>query len=371
MKIGFDAKRIFHNRTGLGNYSRDIIRIMNLYYPNNKYFLYNPQKSKEGLFVPNETNVHEITPNKLFDQLFQNFWRQINIVNDITTNKIDLYHGLSGEIPLNVKNINIPVVVTIHDLIFLRFPQFYSFFDRKIHKLKAYHACRNADIVIAVSKQTKNDILNYFKIPEEKVKVIYQGCQDIFKRKKPKEEIDRIKKKYGLPNDYILNVGTIEERKNILAAVKAIKDIDIHLAIVGRETLYTKKVRKYIERNNMTKKVSFINNISNNELAAIYQGALLFIYPSLFEGFGIPIIEAMYSGIPVITSKGGCFNEAGGENCIYINPIDIVEIRESIKNVLQNQQLREAMIKKGKDYVLKFSDKNIASQYKNLYQSLI
>ncbi|PWD99426.1 glycosyltransferase family 4 protein [Marinilabilia rubra] len=371
MNIGFDAKRIFHNRTGLGNYGRDITRIMSEYFPENSYFLYNPKPSASKLFTPNGVNVFEISPRKPLSRFFYNFWRQYGVGKELIRDKIDLFHGLSGEIPIKRKGSNIPVIVTVHDLIFLRFPQFYSFFDRKIHQLKHRHACRNADMVVAVSEQTKRDVVKFFGVPEEKVKVIYQGCQDVFKQAYEKEEIERTRKNFGLPEQYILNVGTIEERKNILAGVKAIKDIDTHLAIVGGKTPYTQKVKDYITENKMEGKVTFLKGVSNRDLAILYQGASLFVYPSFFEGFGIPIIEALFSETPVITSKGGCFGEAGGEGALYIDPENVEELSDAIKTVLFNQEMQKKLIENGRKHIKIFSDEYIGSQYMELYKMLV
>jgi len=226
-------------------------------------------------------------------------------------------------------------------------------------------------MVVAVSEQTKRDVVHFFDVPEEKVKVIYQGCQDVFKHAYPQEEIEQVRIKAGLPEKYILNVGTVEERKNILAGVKAIKDIDIHLAVVGGETPYKQRVKDYIVKNRMEHKVSFLKGISNKELAMLYQGAALFIYPSLFEGFGIPIIEALYSGTPVITSKGGCFGEAGGQGSLYVEPQNEEELKNAIVKVLSDDNLSKEMIQKGKVHLRKFSDEYIADRYMDLYSSLI
>lgn len=371
MNIGYDAKRIFHNRTGLGNYSRDITRIMSKFHPENTYYLYNPKPSENNLFVPNETNVHEVTPRKPFGRIFYNLWRQYGVGKELLRDKIDLFHGLSGEIPVQRKEKKIPVLVTVHDLIFLRYPRFYSFFDRNIHKIKHQHACCNADVIVAVSEQTRRDVVQFFGVPAQKVKVIYQGCQDVFKHTYSKEEIEKVRIKAGLPEKYILNVGTVEERKNILTGVKAIRDIDIHLAIVGGETPYAQTVRSYISKNKMEGKVSFLKGISNKELAMLYQGASLFIYPSLFEGFGIPIIEALYSGTPVITSKGGCFSEAGGPESIYVNPGNVEELKQAIETSINDTGFKNRIGNKTSDHLIKFSDEFIAEQYMQLYQSMI
>ena len=371
MNIGFDAKRIFHNRTGLGNFSRDITRIMSQYYPGNQYFLYNPGHSENGLFLTNKSNVHEVLPRDTFDRFFSNIWRQYGIGKEFKRDEIDLFHGLSGEIPIRRPRNQIPVLVTVHDLIFLRFPQFYSLFDRVVHRIKARHACGHADFIVAVSEQTRNDVIDFFDVSPEKVKVIYQGCQDVFKKRHSKDKVDEVRRKYRLPENYIFNVGTIEERKNILVGVKAMRNIDSHLVVVGGETPYLQKIKRYISQNGMEKKVSFLKNISNEELALLYQGAAVFIYPSLFEGFGIPIIEAIHSQTPVITSKGGCFSEAGGPGSIYVNPNDHQQLAFQIERLLNDESLRNNMIQSGLQHVEKFSDQNIAKNYMELYSMLL
>jgi glycosyltransferase involved in cell wall biosynthesis len=292
-----------------------LIRILKQFYPGNQYLLYNPKAPKKHVFDADNKHIVEVRPEGAFFKLLPSVWRQFKIVNDLKKNGIKLFHGLSGEIPTGLKQQGIKSMVTVHDLIFLRFPKFYSFFDRKIHTIKARHSTRNADVVVAVSEQTKNDVVEFFGVDPSKIKVIYQGCQDVYKQKFPSHEIERVRKKFKLPKQYLLNVGTIEERKNILVGVKAIRDLDTHLAIVGSETEYTRIIKEYIRKNRMENKVSFLKGVPNDELAMLYQGASVFIYPSLFEGFGIPIIEALFSDIPVITSKGGSLQLGGIKRC--------------------------------------------------------
>ncbi len=371
MRIAYDAKRVFHNFTGLGNYSRDLIRILKQFFPGNQYLLYNPKAPKKHVFDLDNQHVVEIRPQGKFFKLLPSVWRQFKIVNDLKRDGVKLFHGLSGEIPTGLKQQGIKSMVTVHDLIFLRFPKFYSFFDRKIHTIKARHSTRNADVVVAVSEQTKNDVVQFFGVEPDKIKVIYQGCQDIYKTHFPDEEVIRVRKKYNLPEEYLLNVGTIEERKNILLGVKAIKDLETHLAIVGSETEYTTRVKEYIQQNGMGDKVSFLKGVPNDELAMLYQGASLFIYPSLFEGFGIPIIEALFSDTPVVSSTGGCFGEAGGAGSLYVDPLNVEELKDAIFKVLNDPELREKMVVTGREHVKKFSDEFIAEQYMALYRTLL
>ena len=371
MKIGFEAKRVFHNKTGLGNYSRDLIRMVSHYFPENNYFLYNPKKSKETLFVPNETNVFEKNPQTAFYKKCYNIWRQKGVIQDVEKDQVQLFHGLSGELPSGLSAKGIKSVVTIHDLIFIRYPHLYSFFDRKIHFLKFKKATKNADLIIAISEQTKLDIIQYLGVASSKIKVIYQGCNSVFKTTFSEEIKEKVIQKYQLPKKFVLNVGTIEERKNALTIVKAIKDLDISLVLIGKETAYANQIHEYIKANNLQDRVRFLKGITNEELAIMYQLAAVFVYPSIFEGFGIPIIEALFSKTPVITNKNGVFPEAGGPNSLYIEPYDVADLQHKIHQVLTDSNLSTEMKEKGFEFAQQFNDEGIAQQIMTCYTDLL
>lgn len=370
MKIGFDAKRVFHNATGLGNYSRDLISILARNYTDNEYVLYNTKPKKIDRLQP-FVNVTEVLPKSKFWKKFSSLWRQKAIVRQIVNDEIDLYHGLSGEIPIGLSKTATKTVVTIHDLIFMRYPELYSFFDRKIHFYKFKYAARNADKVIAISEQTKKDIITYLKTDASKIEVVYQGCHNAFKEPYSSEEKTSLRQKYNLPDSFILNVGTIEERKNVLSAIKAIKNIETTLVIVGRKTKYYHEVISYITENELKNKVVFLEGMSLKELATLYQMAEAFVYPSVFEGFGIPIIEALYSKTPVITTKGEVFPEAGGPDSLYVKKDNITEFESAIKKVLENHEVRQNMIEEGFKFVQKFDNKLIGNNIMNIYKDLL
>ncbi len=152
-------------------------------------------------------------------------------------------------------------VVTIHDLIFMRYPQYYSFFDRKIHFWNLKKRLKRQTKIIAISEQTKRDIIDYLKVPEDKIEVIYQGCHQAFKEQQTEEFIQKTKEKFSLPERFILNVGTIEERKNLLNIVKAIDKTEIPLVVVGRKTKYFSKIEQYIKKNKLEKQIYFLKGV--------------------------------------------------------------------------------------------------------------
>ncbi|WP_336960737.1 glycosyltransferase family 1 protein [Chryseobacterium contaminans] len=365
MKIAFDAKRFFHNTSGLGNYSRDLVRILSQYEPDNEYLLLNKNKSERGKDILDRPNVKFVETSK------GSLSRQLKMGKDAQKQGADIFHGLSGELPLKWDQKPIKKIVTIHDLIFVRYPQYYSFFDRKIHFWKFKKAAHMADKIIAISEQTKRDIIEFLKVPESKIDVIYQGCHKAFKEQQSPEQIQAAKDKFKLPERFILNVGTIEDRKNLLNVVKAIKDTGIPLVVVGRKTKYYQKIESFLKKNKMEKQVLFLEGVSMDELAVIYKLADIFVYPSFFEGFGIPVIEALFSKTVVVTSNTSCLPEAGGKDSVYIDPKNDLDIRAKIKFLWDNESERKRREEKGFEFVQKFNDEPIAKNLMNFYQKII
>jgi glycosyltransferase involved in cell wall biosynthesis len=370
MNIGFDAKRAIQNNTGLGNYSRYIIEILSQYYTENNYILFAPKRKDNSRLstILSRTNIAFVFPRGIAG-IFSSFWRMLGIKKDIRKNNLAVYHGLSNELPIGIKQTGVKSIVTVHDLIFLRYPEYYKPIDRMIYRFKFKLACRKADKIIAVSECTKRDIVSLFRIPEEKIAVVYQGCHPHFRIKVPEEKRKAIAGKYRLPSRFLLNVGSIEARKNLLLAVKALEGIsdDIHLVAVGKSTPYQLEVEKYAEKSGMQSRLHILNTISFEDLPALYQSAALFIYPSFFEGFGIPVIEALSSEIPVIAATGSCLEEAGGPASLYIDPNNDRELSEQITKVLTDNALAKQMVDAGKEYVKRFSEKTIASEIISIY----
>jgi glycosyltransferase involved in cell wall biosynthesis len=367
MKIGFDAKRAFYNRSGLGNYSRNTIQSLSKFYPDIDFNLFTPSLINAIDFKTNP-NVKISIPG-VCGRMFKSYWRSFSMTGQLIKEKIDLYHGLSAELPGKINKSGIKSVVTVHDLIFLRFPELYKSFDRNIYKKKTTHACNVSDKIIAISRQTKEDIMSFLKVPENKIEVIYQNCNPSFYNTADEAHKEKVRNKYKLPVNYILYVGTVEKRKNLLNLIKGVyqEGITHPVVVVGRPTDYMNKVRLYISEKKMAGQVLFYDFVENEDLPVFYQLADLFIYPSIFEGFGIPIIEALHSGTPVITSNKGCFPEAGGPDSLYIDPENTQEIGFSIKTLLSDNKRREIMAVAGKVYAERFLEKTVAENLMNFY----
>lgn len=370
MRIGFDAKRAFYNFTGLGNYSRNIINSLYHYFGEHEYYLFTPQLENSIDFIHGD-HINVLLPETRTGRIFRSYWRSVLLSKQLEHDQIDIYHGLSNELPVNIHNTKIKTVVTIHDLIFLRYPDLYTIFDRNVYNKKFRYAAEHANKIIAVSTQTKSDLIEFYNIDADKINVIYQSCDNIYQKVVQPDEKIKVKEQYRLPDEYLLYVGTIEERKNLLNVVKALHlgNINIPLVIVGKTTPYLQHVVNYI-CNHLVKNIIFLKEVPLKDLPAIYQSASLFIYPSVFEGFGIPILEAMQSGVPVITSKGGCFEEVGGEAANYVDPNNVEDIINALNTLLIDQNRCSEMKDKGYMQAKKFSEEGIARQIMGIYSDL-
>lgn len=374
MIIGYDAKRAVFNNTGLGNYSRLVIDVMSEYYRHNHYYLYTPHVKDNNRLthIIARGNVHLRTPRHALSSAL---WRSVNgVLKDARHNHVQLFHGLSGELPLKINRHNIRSVVTIHDLIFRRYPEYYNFIDRKIYDYKALKACKNADRVIAISECTKRDIIHYYGTPADKIDVVYQGCDEIFHNDIPPVDIENAKTKYYLPDNYFLFIGRVEDRKNVMLAVKAlqkINDKNIKLVIVGHHSKYCSKIKHYTVENAFSDRIIYIPSAHFRHLPVFYHLAKAFIFPSRYEGFGIPVLEAQSCGTPVIAATGSCLEEAGGDAAIYVDPDSVEQMVKAMNDVTAGDGVREKMIARGFENVKRFNRQAMADNLMNIYNKVM
>ncbi len=363
-RIAFDAKRAFHNSRGLGNYSRDTIRLLTRYAPENEYFFFG-QPSE--LFRPTCGTV--VSPTGVW-KVVPSLWRSFGCLRDIEGQHIDLYHGLSGELPFGIHRTATQTLVTMHDTIFVRYPELYSPTYRRLFSRKVQYACDHATRIIAISEQTKQDLIRFFHADETKISVVYQGCSNRFRQPVTDEQVASAKAKYGLPDDYIIDVGAIEPRKNLRNLLYAMAEthIDLPLVAVGGRSKYAEQMRALAARLGVS--LTLLHGVPFADFPALYKGAICLVYPSLFEGFGIPILEAMCVGTPVLTSKGSCFEETGGDAALYADPNDPIAIGLQLQRLLNDTNLRQQMVARGTTQSLRFTDDEVAHHLLDVYHSL-
>lgn len=350
MKIAFDAKRYYHNNTGLGNYSRTLVGNMQTFFPENEYVLYDESSLRRTFCLGNKAKK----------------------------DGCDLFHGLSNELPVDII---IPSVVTIHDVCWRTFPEMYHFFDRHIYDLKYGSSCKRADKIIAISESTKRDIIDIYGIPEERIEVIYQPVGKEYYTPMSKDDARNIINSniQDLPDDFILYVGSINSRKNLLSIVKALNLIPAEerpfLLVVGNGHEYRREVENYIASNNLGGYIRIVNSINDNRvLQALYSCARLFVYPSFYEGFGLPVVEAALQGTPVITSTVSSLPEAAGPDACLIDPHakDAVEqIAHNISMLLSNTEEAQRMAERIENYARQnFAPATLTHQITKIYEEI-
>lgn len=369
--IGFDAKRIVRNGTGLGSYARTLVNALS----ENEHLqlnLYAPDEGRDDLRqqIVNREKVKFVYPEGLHFRFQRDLWRTKGVVKQLKEDGVQLYHGLSGELPAGLKAAGIPGVVTIHDLIFLRHPEYYHWWDVEIYRRKFKSTLKEASRIIAISECTKRDILYYGDFPEDKIDVIYQGCSNRFRMSVSEADMNRVKAKYNLSDNFILNVGSIEARKNVLLAVKALGCLldSFRMVIVGKHTKYTDEVIAYVKKNRLEDRVQILHGIPDDDLPVIYHLAKVFVYPSRYEGFGIPIIEAIQTGLPVVACTGSCLEEAGGPDCLYVSPDDVEGMANAIKQAIAEKDVR---VPRAQEYIKRFENSNLAAQVIEEYEKTI
>jgi glycosyltransferase involved in cell wall biosynthesis len=384
MRIAFDAKRAYQNGTGLGHYSRTLVSSLATDFPEHEYFLCAP-KITNRFNVSSFRNIQNLTPKNLVSKMLPAAWRSSWVKDDLQMLDIDIYHGLSNEIPRNINKTQIKSIVTIHDLIFERYPEQYKKIDVRIYRQKFKYACQNADVVIAISQQTKDDIIRFYNIPESKIVICYQSCNPAFANKVSEEEKQRIKTIYSLPDQFYLYVGSIIERKNLLNICKALSILEKNgnrtpLVVIGDGGNYKQQVKEYIQTTGLSQQAFFLSEkeqlktlhsfITAKDFPAIYQQALCMVYPSFFEGFGIPVLEALWSKIPVITSNVSCLPETGGDAAYYVDPASPEQIAEGLNRISTDTSMVKKMVEEGWRHALKFTPEKCAADVMQLYLRL-
>lgn len=379
MKIGFDAKRAVCNMTGLGNYSRLVAEEVACHYPDATLYLYTPTLTETQKHNPRLARLNTL-PNVDFRLPYGigplghgALWRSVGITRHFKADGLDLFHGLSNELPLTAASSGIPTVVTIHDLIYLRMPECYRPIDRKMYDWKYGRSARNATRVIAVSECTRRDLVELQQVDPEKIDVIYQGCDPQFRDVCTAETIGYIRRKYNLPQRYLIQVGTIERRKNLALSVRALSALpaDVKLVAVGRDNAYLPYVKKVAEELGVTDRLIFLEGIPFNDLPPLYQGSEAVLYPSRYEGFGIPVLEGLQSRRPVIAATGSCLEEAGGDAAWYVDPDDPKTMAGILNAILSGEADLRTHIEHGLLHAARFDTSAMADKIMETYHRAV
>jgi glycosyltransferase involved in cell wall biosynthesis len=373
MNIAINGLFLSLKNTGGGRYLTDLVAGLQPFGRDIKYFL----------FTNNNINRNKIVSSPFVETIdcgwmirfrpSRILWENLILPEVIKKRKIDLLHAAGFTLP---GRISCKSVITIFDMTFFTMPQLHlaskvAYFQKMIPV-----ALKKADKIIAISKQTKNDIINIFGVAQDKIRVIYIGAGKEFRVISDKDAVEGIKQKYGLPKKYILFVGTIEPRKNIKGLIHAYevlkkKGYEHKLVIVGKRGWHYSDIFEAVRRLKLNSDIIFTDYVLGQDLPFIYNGASIFVYPSFYEGFGIPVLEAMSCGIPVVTSGVSSLPEIAGEAALLINPMDIEGISISIDKILRDSHLANALVKKGLDRASLFSIEKLIAETVQVYKEVL
>lgn len=374
MKVGIDISQVVYEGTGVATYTRSLVAALLKVSQEDEFIFFGSSLRNRqhlvdfvrGLPGENFQTKFSFLPPKLLEFL----WNGVHLCPiENFIGEVDVFHSSDWLEPPTRKAKR---VTTIHDFAVFKYPE--TFTPRGGHNIvenqkKKLHFVKNySDLVIAVSENTKREAMEILKIPERRIKVIYEAADPLFSPRS-KEAVKEIKKKYRIEGDYLLCVGTREPRKNLERVVLAFAEIvsaypNLSLVIAG-------KYGWGEESEKLEKKVKILGFVEKEDLARLYSGATAFIYPSLYEGFGLPILEAMACGCPVITSNLGAMKEVAGEAALLVNPEKLEEIAGAISKIYRNAKTRENLVLKGLKRAGEFSWDKTALQTLEIYRSLI
>ena len=336
MRVGMDISQIAHKggvATYTTNLSQELSKVRDL---EMVYFYSSLRKPYHGELK----NVKKFRlPPSLFEMLF-NKWRNINIEHFL--GPLDIFHSSDWiQPPSKAKKIT-----TYHDVVPLKYPQWSHPKIVSVHKDRLKIVEREIDCVIAVSESTKKDLIELTNIPEEKIEVVYEAAGENFKVES-ETKVEEFRKKYKLPQSFVLAIGGIGERRNLKRVKEACQGYDLMISGIDTPML------------------------SDEEMPLLYCAASILLYPSLYEGFGLPILEAMSCGIPVITSDVSSMPEVGGDAAVYVDPHNVEDIKKKLKNVMEDEELRKELIDKGFTQAKKFSWEKTAKETADVYRKAV
>ncbi len=370
MRIIIDAQPLLEPLAGIGRYTRSLLKALGEIDSENDYFLYygaSLRQSRANLPHFDNPNFHNRLI-KFSGKVFRLLTEKLDILPiGAFLKDYDVFHGLNYYTP----NLSFPSIVNIYDLSYILFS--HCFTRERLHDIryKVARSTKRADKIITGSESAKADIVSFLNVAEEKIEVTRFGVEEIF-RPVDDEELIPVREKYHLPERFILFVGTIEPRKNILNLVHAFHklDRDISLVIAGGKGWLFEEIFKEVKRLNLGERIIFLDYVPETDLPFLYNAASVFVYPSLYEGFGFPPLEAMACGVPVITSDKSSLPEIVGDAGILVNPEDAGEIREAIISVLDDGSLKRKMVRKGLKRAKQFSWRKCAEETLRLYKKV-
>ncbi len=349
MRIGIDVSVLREKARGVGHYLVNIISRFHKFAENDKFYLYSPKPIAYDFSDLPDKHLRwgkTILPGA--------FWLQTQAKRFIKKDRLDVFFGPAHILPLRLPA-GMRKILAVHDLVSILYPQTMANYNRFVHHLFFKESVKQSDQLITMSEYTKQSLIDNFHICHEKITVIYEGVSSIF-QPLPKEKVQEVLQRYQITKPFFLAVGTLEPRKNYPVLLHAFRNFanDYILVIIGKKGWKAADIYQTIRTLQLEDKVKILGYVNINELPSFYNGAEIFIFPSIYEGFGLPLVEAMACGAPVICSNASCLSEIGGDAVKYFHPCDSEELKAKIQELLQSPQLRQELQEKGKNRARKF-----------------
>ena len=375
-RICIDYTPAYEQGGGIGRYVRELTAALAAEDHSSQYRLFVAGSTRKELPQPPGTNF-EWRPTVMTPRWLARIWQRAKLPLPVETftGPADLYHATDFVLPPTLPRTR--TLLTVHDLSFVRVPDATSPSLRRYLESVVPRSVRRADHVLADSRATMSDLMEVYQTPSDKITVLYSGVDSRFGRVSNGTTLARILDKYGLKDlQYVLSVGTVQPRKNYSRVIRALSElrdrgIDIHYAIAGGSGWLEDEMYRSIRESRMDDRVHILGFVSDQDLPALYSGARALLAVSLYEGFGLPVLEAMACGTPVITSNLSSLPEVAGDSGVLVNPLDIDAITDSVVALLADSDLREQNIAEGLEHVKRFSWANAARQLKSVYDGLL
>jgi len=378
MRIGFDARYTRPSRAGLGQVVHYLLGEYLRVQSSHEFHLFRHVWPVDDTWLSDRrVHVHHVrsgSPKIILDS--RERWDQISLPVSLLLHRIDVYHATGLVAPLLTP---CPVVLTLYDLTFLMFPHFHDPISQSYLARWVPRSVRRATHLIAISETTKRDAVKYWNLPPSRISVIPLGVHPRFRPLHDNAAVENVLQQYDLPpaKNYILFVGTLEPRKNLVRLVNAYESL-IHnqgcnhqLVLCGRKGWLYDEIFAAVSRAGLQEKIVFAQNVPDEALPYVYSGSVALIYPSLYEGFGLPVLEAMACGTPVITSNVSSLPEVAGEAALLIDPTDTKQIAQAMERVCSDPELRSVLAERGRTRSLGFSWRNTAEQTMRVYEQVV
>ncbi len=368
MRIGFDVSHIQKTRAGIGQHAYQLLKALITADDTNEYILHGWSFGIDKQAIANVAQGRtKLSVRRIPGAVKQFYWNKLRLPNiESLLGEIDVFHSSDPFLPPTLGR----RICTVHDLAYRKFPEW---LERKVIRDDRFvrRSVDLADAVIVPSQQTKLDLIEIMDVDRNKIHIVNVPPNSIFSSAKAESDL-KVKEKFSLAKPYILFVGTVEPRKNIPSIVKAFETVPdrVDLVIVGKKGWHTEESLRSIESSSAKARIHYLEYVTDEELASLYRRALCFVYPSFYEGYGFPLLEAMASGIPIITSNNSSMREIADGVALLVSPSSVEDIAEAMNMLVSDEVRRVEMRQRGMHIVEQYTAERAAKSVLNIYNSL-